>query len=89
MIIRYDSTFLKKLKKIDVKVRKSFKTAILIFAKNPYDPQLNNHSLKRDWQGYRSIDVTADYRAVYEEKIESYETIAHFVAIGTHKELYK
>lgn len=89
MIIRYDPAFLKRLKKINVKVRKNLKTAILIFSKNPYDPQLDNHSLKRNWEGYRSIDVTSNYRAVYEEKVEGDETIAYFVAIGTHKELYK
>ncbi|MDP3974411.1 MAG: type II toxin-antitoxin system mRNA interferase toxin, RelE/StbE family [bacterium] len=89
MIIRYDSDFIKKLKKVNVKARKSFKDAMLIFSKDPYAPQLNNHPLKRDWTDFRSINVTADYRAVYSEIEEDGETIAYFVAIGNHKELYK
>ena len=89
MIIRYDPDFIKKLKKENVKVKKNFKEATLIFSKDPYDPKLDNHPLKRDWSGYRSIDVTADYRAIYKEIEEKEETIAYFVAIGTHKKLYK
>ena len=89
MIISYSPVFFKTLKKLDVKVRKSFKEQILLFAKNPNDPALNNHSLKREYQGLRSIDITADWRAIYDEKQEGEEETAYFVLIGTHKELYE
>jgi addiction module RelE/StbE family toxin len=79
---------LEKLKKLDVRIRNSFKEKILIFSKNPEDPILDNHSLKREWQGCRSIDITADYRAIYREIPAGNETIAYFVALGTHKQLY-
>ena len=88
MIIRYSPLFLKTLKKLDVKVRKSFKEQILLFTKNPNNPQLNNHPLKKEWRGYRSIDITANWRAIYEEKYEGGEETAYFVLIGTHKQLY-
>lgn len=85
---RYDPAFVKALKKTNVRIRKSFKEKILIFAKNPYDSNLNNHELKDEYEGYRSIDITADYRALYEEVNQEDEPIAYFFSIGTHKELY-
>lgn len=88
MIIKYSLVFLKTLKKLNVRIRKSFKKQILLFSKNPNDPQLNNHPLKREYQGLRSIDITADWRAIYEEKQEGGEETAYFVLIGTHKQLY-
>lgn len=89
MNVVYDSDFLKKLKKVDVRIRNALKEKILLFSKNPQDPQLDNHELKDEYTGCRSIDITGDYRAIYKEiKIED-ETIAYFVALGTHKELYR
>ena len=89
MNVELDSDLVKKLKKLDVKIRGSFKVRIIKFSKNPQDPQLNNHKLKREWRGYRSIDITADWRAIFKEIKGNEGTIAYFVAIGTHKELYK
>lgn len=86
---QYAPDFIKKLKRLDVRIRKSFKQAMVIFLKNPEDPQLDNHELKRNWSGHRSIDVNADYRAIYREIEENGETVAYFVAIGKHEELYK
>ncbi len=88
MNVKLDPDFLKKLKKLDVRIRKSFKKRITIFAKNPKHPQLNNHILRQPYEGLRSIDITNDYRAVYEEIQEADEKIAYFVLFGTHEELY-
>lgn len=88
MIIRYDPNFLVKLKKINVRIRNSFKKRLQDFIKDPLNPQLNNHPLSRNYLGYRSIDITSDWRAVYSEKSENQENVAFFVEIGTHKELY-
>jgi len=89
MIIKYSPYFFERLKKVDVRIRKSVKERILLFSKNPYDPKLNNHPLKREYQRYRSIDVTADWRAFYKEFQEGNEKIVYFTSIGTHQELYK
>lgn len=88
MKIVYDPQFHRRLKKLNVRIRKSFKEKILIFSKNPQDPQLNNHPLERVFEGYRSIDITADWRAVYKERAVSGEMIAYFEDIGTHDQLY-
>ena len=88
MIRKYDPKFIKSLKRLDVRIRKSFKQRIDVFAKDPHNPKLNNHSLKRKYKGYKSIDITNDYRAIYEEVHEDEDTIAYFISIGTHEELY-
>lgn len=89
MTIIYRPAFLKTLKKADVRIRKDFKKRIGIFIKNPNDSRLNNHPLKREWEGYRSININADWRAIYREKKEGQKRIAYFFALGTHKELYQ
>ncbi len=78
-----------KFKKQDVRVRKSFKKAIDLFSEDPTNSALYNHKLHREWEGFNSIDVTADLRAIYQEDIEGDEPVAYFVAFGTHEELYK
>lgn len=88
MRLLYDPDFIEKLKKVNVRVRKSFKERVVVFSKDPYDTQLNNHPLRDEWEGYRSIDITGDWRAVYTEKTEGKEVVAYFVVIGTHKEFY-
>ena len=89
MKIRYSPGFYQRYKKLDVRVCKSFDEKIKTFLKDPYDLQLDNHVLKKKWAGYRSIDITVDYRAIYEETHEEEDIIAYFVALGTHDELYK
>jgi len=77
------------LKKLDVRLYKSFYQSIARFEKNPYDLHLNNHKLKDEYEGLRSINVTSDYRAIYEEiPSGEKEPIAYFFIFGTHKELY-
>ena len=86
---RYDPSFIKALKKVDVRIRKSFREKVTIFAKNPLDPELNNHELRKPYEGLRSIDITNDYRAIYEEVTVEGEAVAYFSLLGTHEELYK
>ena len=88
MKIRYDPDFIRKVKKLDVRIRKSLKENLAIFIADPMSPQFDNHALRGEYAGYRSIDITSDYRALYQEKLEREEVVVFFVAIGTHKELY-
>ena len=88
MTVKHSPLLLKTLKKVDVRIRKSFKERILIFSKDPHDPVLNNHELREPLEGLRSIDITAEYRAIYEEIIAEKEQFAYFVGLGTHEELY-
>lgn len=85
----FDPAFYRMLKKVDVRIQKQVKERMLLFSKNSNDPQLNNHALQRRWKDYRSIDITADWRAIYKERELDEEIIAYFVALGTHKQLYR
>lgn len=89
MKIQYDPDFLQKFKKVNVRIRRAFEKQLAIFIENPFDPQLNNHKLREPYLGLRSIDVTADWRAFYEEFLEDKEEIAYFSTLGTHDEFYK
>jgi addiction module RelE/StbE family toxin len=81
--------FIKIYKKSDVRLKKSIDEKLQVFVKNPFELGLDNHALRDEWEGYRSIDITNDYRAVYEEIREGEQVKASFVALGTHKELYR
>ncbi|TSC66713.1 MAG: Uncharacterized protein CEO21_96 [Microgenomates group bacterium Gr01-1014_80] len=89
MTIRYTGNFLRQLKKSDVRIRKAFKNCLLIFTKNPNDPELDNHPLEREHRGHNSINITADYRAIYKEVILENDTYIYFSSFGTHEELYR
>jgi addiction module RelE/StbE family toxin len=89
MRVQYDPDIFEKLKAVNVRIRKSFADRIELFRKNPNDPHLNNHALTGEFAGYRSIDITNDYRAIYEEvPTGDDDTLAYFFLLGTHKELY-
>ncbi|MBF8250031.1 MAG: hypothetical protein HW400_632 [Candidatus Levybacteria bacterium] len=89
MKVQYDPEFVEKLKKQNVRVSNSFRKAIKIFSKNPADPRLHVHELKREYKGLKSIDVTVNWRAIYEEITEGNDLIIYFVTLGTHRQLYK
>ena len=88
MIVKYTGNFLKQLKKSDVRIRKAFKQRLLLFVENPNDLELNNHSLQKEHTGFRSIDITADYRAIYKEVAAEDDTYIYFSSFGTHDQLY-
>ena len=88
MTVYYDPAFLTRLKSINVRILNNFKKKIVLFARDPNNSELNNHKLKKEWIGHRSIDITSDYRVIYIEKQVGEETVAYFVDIGTHNELY-
>ena len=47
---------------------------------------LNNHPLRGEHRGYRSINVGGDLRVIYEEIDHS---TAQFILIDTHSNLYE
>ena len=87
MKIDYSKRFLKQLKKTPEKIRKSFKKRLKIFILDKRSAILNNHALKGKFRGFRSINVTGDWRAMFRE-LRGGEII-RFYSIGTHSQLYK
>jgi len=75
----------KQFNKLQDGEKRKFKKHRDLFFENPHHPALHNHKLKGKWSGYRSINITGDIRAIYKPVDE---TMVHFVAVGTHSELY-
>ena len=84
MQIYYHKHFEKKYRKLPAKIQDKFKSRLCSFASDPFNPELNNHSLGGKYSGCRSINIIGDLRAVYEIK----EGCIYFLLIGTHSELY-
>ena len=89
MNVVLDAGFVKKAKKVDVRIQKHLKQRLLLFSKNSHEQLLKNHELRNEYRGYRSINITNDYRALYKEVQIGEETVAYFTTFGTHKELYR
>ena len=85
MILTYHRTFKKMFKKQPAWLEDKFEERIRLFQKDMFEPILNNHSLEGEWLGCRSINITGDIRAVFEELSTNH---IQFLAIGTHSELY-
>lgn len=85
MKVRFHKKFTKGYNHLDLRVKHAFESRLQIFCNNPYQAELSNHPLKGKWQGYRSINISGDFRLVYKEVSEE-EVI--FVAIGSHSQLY-
>lgn len=77
--------FSKSYKKCPIKVQKQFKKRLRLFLEDPYNPLLENHALHGQWQDFRSINVTGDYRALY---YHLNDDIVEFFVIDTHSNLY-
>ena len=86
MKARFGRRFEKQFVKLSPRVQKRFAQRLETWLADPFDPRLRNHQLRGRFEGYRSIDVTGDYRAVYQ--VVSKQT-GEFVAIGTHSQLYR
>ncbi len=85
MKIGYKKRFQKEFKKLSPKIKNQFYTRLDIFKNNRFDQILNNHSVDKEYSGCRSINLTGDYRAIFED----FGEIIIFLHIGTHSELYK
>ena len=89
MKVDYSPQFYRQYKKANVRIRNRVDEKVAIFIENSEDFQLHNHPLKREYTGYHSINITADWRAIYKELEIGGEVVAYFVQLGTHKELYQ
>jgi addiction module RelE/StbE family toxin len=87
MRIEYASPFKKKFNKAPAKIQRAFMERGKIFESDPYHPLLNNHKLGGKYEGYRSINITGDWRAVFRE-FNNYSLVS-FETLGTHSQLYK
>lgn len=88
--VNYSRTFDKQLRKSPLKIKIAFRKKLEIFLKNSFHPLLNNHPLSGKLVGYRSINITGDWRAIYStENNAKRDIVIVFEMIGTHSQLYK
>ena len=89
MNIKYSATFKKQYKKAPKKIQEKVKERISRFAQNPTNQMLNNHALTGKYQGYRSINITGDWRAIYSLRLDhKSKQEYYFELVGTHSQLY-
>ena len=85
MIIKFHKKFKKRYQKLSAKLELEVDSQLRLFLSNPLEKSLRNHALKGKCFGYRSIDITGDYRAIFRELDAN---MYLFVYVGTHSELY-
>lgn len=85
MTLRFHRNFQKQLKKLSRAEQNQTKERLKLFLLNPFQPILNNHPLRGKYEGYRSINISGDLRALY-CKVGKDEY--RFMAIDTHSNLY-
>jgi len=86
MRIVFHRGFKKKYKKLKTKEQKRVQQRLRLFVDNPASPVLNIHELKGAYQGYLSMNMGGDLRALF-HLIK--KDIAFFIAIDTHNNLYE
>lgn len=86
--MRYSASknFEKQFKRLNAQTKDKVIKRLEVFIEDPFQTSLRNHELHGEWSSYRSINITGDVRAIYKD-IDG--IIAHFVAIGSHSELYE
>ena len=90
MDIVYHKSFKKQYEKLSEKVKEDFVKKLKLFEVDPFNPTLNNHKLHGELKNARSINISGDIRAIYEELEELNEnSIVLFFMIGNHNNLYK
>lgn len=77
--------FEKRLARLPKTIRTALADRLELFLADPRHPLLNDHGLSGERRGFRSINVTGDWRLIYKNLDK--ETIL-LVEIGTHHDLY-
>jgi addiction module RelE/StbE family toxin len=88
MEIEYTNKFRGQYRKAEKSIRTAFAQTLDLFLADPQNPFLRNHALRDTFAGFRSIDVTADWRALFRESKSDERTRITFHLLGTHEELY-
>ncbi|OGY99806.1 MAG: hypothetical protein A2945_02310 [Candidatus Liptonbacteria bacterium RIFCSPLOWO2_01_FULL_52_25] len=86
MRLIFHRNFEKQFTKLREGEKKRIKERLALFLDDEFNPTLNNHPLRGKYQGYRSINIAGDFRAIY--KFKKPDTCI-FVAVDTHSKLYR
>lgn len=84
-IIRFNRNFKKQYKRLTPKAKDKFADNLRIFIVDPSYAALRLHALRKKFEGYYSINVSGDLRALFTKD----EELVTFAAIGTHTQIYR
>jgi len=85
MQIDFTKQFIKQYNKQSGKIQDRFNARLKLFEQDQNKPILNVHALSGKYQGYSSINITGDIRAIFKRQGD---TIIIFAFIGSHSQLY-
>lgn len=83
-MIYFSTRFEKNRARLPLSVRRKLSERPQLFMAEPFHPLLNNHPLSGEYKGFRSINISSDYRAIFYVEGDAYL----FSRVGTHSELY-
>lgn len=86
MRVYFHRNFEKQYKKLSKTEKQRVKERLVLFLGDEFHPMLNNHPLSGKYNGYRSINITGDLRAIY--KFQNPD-MRIFVAVDNHSNLYR
>lgn len=77
--------FKRQYKKLDRSLRNKVAERLHLLGSDEFNPLLRNHQLTGEYEGFRSINITGDWRLVYRRiGTNTYQ----LRAIGTHHQLF-
>ena len=79
------SQFKKKQLRLPKAIQRSLAERVLLFLEDQHHPLLHNHPLQGEFFGCRSLNITGDYRLIF-EMID--KNIIQLIDIDTHHNLY-
>jgi addiction module RelE/StbE family toxin len=85
MEVRFVRQFKKLYRKALAEIQVAFDSRLEMFLTNPNHPLLKSHPLRGKLAGCFTINITGDWRAIYE--LDNSTVI--FLSLGTHSQLYK
>ncbi|MDB5264894.1 MAG: toxin of the YafQ-DinJ toxin-antitoxin system [Parcubacteria group bacterium] len=85
MVLLTSKQFDKKLLRVPWNIRRAYLARIHLFLIDPQNSVLHNHPLQGTYRGTRSINITGDYRLIFEQL--GNDTI-RLLEIDTHHNLY-
>jgi len=86
MEIHLHKTFKKQFKKLSPKIKRNYFERVNLFLKEPLHQLLDNHSVDYIYPNWRSINITGNYRVLFEPQDDD---SVMFMKVGTHSQLYK
>ena len=78
-------TFIKQYNKLGGNIQGKVISRLELLVEDEFNITLNNHPLKGEFVGMRSINITGDIRLIYEKQNN---VILLLLQLGTHSQLY-